>query len=70
MAFPDIFKLTKLKIQAFSDDKRQKEIKPAFEAMFNPGGAHPRIRTQLHRRTDRRRYVRPPRACRPCRLDE
>jgi|SRR5882724_2173456 len=38
MAFPNLFKLEKLKISAFEDVKRTKEteIKPAFEAMFNP----------------------------------
>lgn len=37
MAFPDLFKLEKLKISAFSDVKRQSEIDGSpFEAMFNP----------------------------------
>jgi nucleoid-associated protein YgaU len=37
MAFPDLFKLEKLKIFAFTDDKRKKEINGSpFEAMFNP----------------------------------
>lgn len=37
MAFPDLFKLEKLKISAFSDVKRKSEIDGSpFEAMFNP----------------------------------
>jgi len=36
MTFPDLFKLEKLKISAFEDVERKKEIEPAFEAMFNP----------------------------------
>jgi nucleoid-associated protein YgaU len=38
MPFPNLFKLEKLKISAFEDVERtkEKEIKPAFEAMFNP----------------------------------
>jgi nucleoid-associated protein YgaU len=36
MPFPNLFKLEKLKISAFEDVERQKEIEPAFEAMFNP----------------------------------
>src|SRR3954454_1288806 len=37
MDFPDLFKLEKLKILAFSDVKRQSEVPGSpFEAMFNP----------------------------------
>ena len=37
MDFPDLFKLEKLKIAAYSDVKRQSEIEGSpFEAMFNP----------------------------------
>src|SRR4051812_21075519 len=36
MAFPDLFKLEKLKILAFSDVKRQTPLGSPFEAMFNP----------------------------------
>lgn len=35
MAFPDLFKLDKLKIAAFSDRDREKSV-GEFEAMFNP----------------------------------
>ena len=36
MAFPDIFKLEKLTIEAFSDRARQTPLNLKFEAMFNP----------------------------------
>ena len=37
MGFPDLFKLEKLKISAFTDVVRSKEVPDSpFEAMFNP----------------------------------
>src|SRR5690242_3489180 len=36
MAFPDLFKLEKLQILAFSDRERKRQAGQPFEAMFNP----------------------------------
>jgi nucleoid-associated protein YgaU len=36
VAFPDIFKLEKLEIEAFSDPERSADVGEPFEAMFNP----------------------------------
>lgn len=46
MAFPDLFKLEKLQILAFSDVQRQKQVGDAFEAMFNPQSFSETVRTE------------------------
>lgn len=46
MAFPDLFKLEKLQILAFSDVERNKPIGEPFEAMFNPQTFSEVVRTE------------------------
>jgi len=46
MAFPDLFKLEKLQIFAYSDVARQKQIGDPFEAMFNPQSFSETVRTE------------------------
>jgi nucleoid-associated protein YgaU len=54
MAFPDLFKLEKLKIEAFSDRERQRPEGEPVEAMFNPTTVNQRygVRYVPSRRVD------------------
>lgn len=48
MAFPDLFKLEKLKVVAFSDQRRRQSDKLGdFEAMFNPQSISQSFRTRF-----------------------
>lgn len=47
MSFPDLFKLEKLQILAYSDLERMKKVGQTFEAMFNPQSISQTVRNEL-----------------------
>ncbi len=73
MAFPDLFKLEKLRIDAYADRARTKRHGRSFEAMFNPTTLTQTFANQFGGDCDTRgvtqqaRFIRKTRADIPCR---